>query len=329
MKKIKKAIKRCLAYTLSIAMIMPFSATTVFASENNSIQVPIAAGTEQDTVNLLNLRTTTSTDSAVSPDDSQPSTSTGGAVATGTSQPNTSTGGVILPIQTETPAPPVSTETSTPTNTPVPTNTPIPDIPIPTGGAITPSSTPIPNIPTSGAITPTNTPAPVVPTPTPLATGTKITKGNYIYLVNGNRTVTLKGFAKGASLSVVTIKNNITYNNVTYKVTRVGASAFKGQTSIKRVVVRKNVTDIASKAFYQCTNLTKATIRTGVTIIRKQAFMGCKKLKTVNITSSVLSKVKKNSFKNIKNGAVINVMNKAIKLLVNNVAPANVTVNRM
>ena len=161
------------------------------------------------------------------------------------------------------------------------------------------------------------------------AVGTKITVGNYIYRVTGKNTVALKGFAKGVSLATVIARNQITYKKVVYKVTKIGSSAFKGQTGIKKVIIRKNITDVASNSFYNCKNITKVTIRTGVTIIRKQAFMGCVKLKTVNITSPVLSQVKKNAFKNIKTGAVINVINKKARLAVKAAIPSTITVNQM
>ena len=48
-----------------------------------------------------------------------------------------------------------------------------------------------------------------------------------------------------------------------------------------------------------------------------------------NITSTVLSQVKKNAFKNIKTGAVINVINKKARLAVKAAIPSNITVNQM
>lgn len=196
-----------------------------------------------------------------------------------------------------------------------------------TGGALTPDNSPS-DTATGGAAAPdgsqTENPGTALP-----AVGTKITAGNYIYRVTGKNTVALKGFAKGVSLATVIARNQITYKKVVYKVTKIGSSAFKGQTGIKKVIIRKNITDIASNSFYNCKNITKITIRTGVTIIRKQAFMGCTKLKTVNITSTVLSQVKKNAFKNIKAGAVINVINKKARLAVKAAIPSNITVNQM
>lgn len=150
-----------------------------------------------------------------------------------------------------------------------------------------------------------------------------------MYKVTGTNTVTLKGFAKGVSLSTAIAQNQVKYKNVVYNVTKVGDYAFKGQNGIRQVIIRNNVTDVSLQSFYNCKNLTKVTIRTGVKIIRKQAFMGCSKLKTVNITSTSLSQVKKDAFKNIKKGAVINVANKRARLTVKAAIPSNVKVNQM
>lgn len=161
------------------------------------------------------------------------------------------------------------------------------------------------------------------------AIGDLIISGGYIYKITSSNTVTLKGFATGFTVKSVVVLNTITYNGVKYKVTKVGNSAFKGETGITKVTIRKNVTDIGKNAFYGCTKLTKVTIRTGVTIIRKNSFKKCKKLKTVNITSTVLKDIKTNAFKGIKSGAVINVMNKTIQAVVKSAVPSTVKVNKM
>lgn len=336
--------KKQLAFTLSAALLISLMPITSSAAGNNNMEVP----------SIIDNTFTATTGSATIPDNSQADTSTGGSVNTdntGSNNPGTVTGGAVTPD-----TPPSDTATggtiapdnSTPPSTGgnqilVPVITPSPDnsqtdsvTPPPTtdnnqtgtvtGGAVTPD-TPS-DTATGGAATPdgsqTENPGTSLP-----AVGTKITVGNYIYKVTGKNTVALKGFAKDVSLATVIAKNQITYKKVVYKVTKIGSSAFKGQTGIKKVIIRKNITDVASNSFYNCKNITKVTIRTGVTIIRKQAFMGCTKLKTVNITSPVLSQVKKNAFKNIKKGAVINVINRKARLAVKTAIPSNITVNQM
>lgn len=326
-----------IAYALSAALIISMTPVPAFAS--GSPDTSAAANNGQNSI--------------------QATAVTGGTIGT-TTGGSITTGGVISPGNTPSPTPggnePVNTppagggnqwipgNTATPSNSPqvtatppatgdnqqgnttAPSNTPSGTT---TGGAVTPSTNP-PDTTTGGAVTPSQPPAPSTsPSPAPLAVGTKFTAGKYMYKVTGTNTVTLKGFAKGVSLSTAIAQNQVKYKNVVYNVTKVGDYAFKGQNGIRQVIIRNNVTDVSLQSFYNCKNLTKVTIRTGVKIIRKQAFMGCSKLKTVNITSTSLSQVKKDAFKNIKKGAVINVANKRARLTVKAAIPSNVKVNQM
>ncbi|MDE6760668.1 MAG: leucine-rich repeat domain-containing protein, partial [Lachnospiraceae bacterium] len=159
--------------------------------------------------------------------------------------------------------------------------------------------------------------------------GDVITVGNYVYKITSSNTVTLKGFAEDASVSKVIVKNKISYNGVSYKVTKIGVRAFKNESCIKQVIIRKNTVSIGQGAFNKCKKLTKVTIRTGVTTIGKNAFKNCSELKTINITSTVLTTVKANAFKNIKSGAVMNVMNTTVRNLLKSVVPSTITVNKM
>lgn len=338
-----------LAFALSVAVLISFMPISSYAAENSNMEVP----------SIINNMATSVTGSSTIPDNNQAGTSTGGSINTGNTGNNTpdiSTGGAFIPDNS--PSDTTTGGTVTPDdNTPdgnippstgggqiwIPVTTPAPDngqtdnITPPetdnsqagtsTGGALTPDNSQA-DTTTGGAVSPDDSQTEQPPVQLP-AVGTKITVGNYIYRVTGKNTVALKGFAKGVSLTTVIARNQITYKKVVYKVTKIGSSAFKGQTGIKKVIIRKNITDVASNSFYNCKNITKVTIRTGVTIIRKQAFMGCTKLKTVNITSPVLSQVKKNAFKNIKKDAVINVINKKARLAIKAAIPSNITVNQM
>jgi D-ribose pyranose/furanose isomerase RbsD len=79
----------------------------------------------------------------------------------------------------------------------------------------------------------------------------------------------------------VVIPDKIIVNDVTYRVTAIGAKAFYKNKSVKKVTVGKNITKIKSKAFYGCTKLKKITINS-------------KKLKTESIGKSAFTKMKKN-----------------------------------
>ena len=88
----------------------------------------------------------------------------------------------------------------------------------------------------------------------------------------------------------LTVAASVKYDGFTYKVTGIGANAFKNN---KKLV--------------------KATIGANVKTIGKNAFAGDKKLKTVTIKSKVLKKVNANAFKNIAKKATIKVPKAKLK----------------
>lgn len=98
-------------------------------------------------------------------------------------------------------------------------------------------------------------------------------------------------------------------------VTTIGASAFYGCLKLKSVTLGKNVTFIGNKAFYKCLRLTKITIPSKVKKIGKQAFYNCKKLKNITIKTSKLTsgRVGSKAFKGIHSKAVIRVPKKKLK----------------
>ena len=112
------------------------------------------------------------------------------------------------------------------------------------------------------------------------AEGSKVRDKKYIYKVikAGTKDGKIVGQVrvvglKKKSLKKIKIANVVTIDNVKYKVTQIGAKAFKGNKKIKSVVIGKNVTTIG-----------------------KQAFYNCKTLKTVKINSKKLKRVGKKAF---------------------------------
>ena len=87
-------------------------------------------------------------------------------------------------------------------------------------------------------------------------------------------------------VKTVTIPNKITYNGTTFKVTSIGANAFKNYKK-----------------------LTKVTIGSGITSIGKQAFSGCKALKNIAIKTKklIVKTVGSKAFKGIYKKASIKV----------------------
>lgn len=344
--KTKRAVKKFLAFGLSAAMILSLSSTAVLAADteqtSNDISIEMPEPTDSNTGDS-NLKDTESKtpveDSAVADSATEaPKEDNATATAAPTEAPKEEDS-TVIDTSTEAPteAPKEEDSTAIDTSTEAPTELPKEEDSIPTDT--------VTEAPKEDNVTATDTPteepseenSPVTDTvdtstaavATAAAIGTKITVGSYVYKVTSANTVTIKGFAENVSATKVIVKNKITYNGVTYNVIKVGNAAFQNQISIKQVVIRKSVADIGKNAFNGCINMTKVTIRTGATIIRKKAFMNCIKLKTVNITSTVLTSVKTNAFKNIQYGAVINVMNKSVKKVVEAAVPATVTVNKM
>lgn len=176
--------------------------------------------------------------------------------------------------------------------------------------------------------TTTENTTPTTPAAEPKPVGTVITEGIYEYKVTSSNTVELMGFAGDDEATYVKVKNRITYDGVTYDVTSIAMRAFMKESSIEKVLIRKNVTDIGKRAFFQCKNLESVRIKTGAKVIRKCAFKGCRALRVVNIHSAVLEDVKANAFKNVNSNLVINVSTKAIRKMLKASVPSYITINR-
>ncbi|MGN0236372.1 MAG: leucine-rich repeat domain-containing protein [Paludibacteraceae bacterium] len=81
----------------------------------------------------------------------------------------------------------------------------------------------------------------------------------------------------------------VTYNAITFSVTRIGRSAFVDCSSLTSITIPNSVTSIGDKAFHYCTSLTSITIPDGVTSIGNSAFCGCSSLTSITIPNSVRS----------------------------------------
>ena len=139
--------------------------------------------------------------------------------------------------------------------------------------------------------------------------GTTIKDKKYIYKVTkaGSKDgkageVKVVGLNK-KSLKKIKIVAKVKIKGVTYKVTSIGAKAFKGNKKITKVTIGKNVKTIGANAFANCKKLKKVTINTKkLKKIGKKAFF---KKKGKKITFKV-PKAKKKAYKKLLKKAKTN-----------------------
>lgn len=100
------------------------------------------------------------------------------------------------------------------------------------------------------------------------------------YTIGGNQYTVIKAgeevrFSKAnAKKKSVTIPAIIKADGISYKVTEVGANAFKNNKNVKKVVIGANVVKIANKAFNKCPNLKSVVIKTTL-LTKKTASKKC------------------------------------------------------
>lgn len=114
-----------------------------------------------------------------------------------------------------------------------------------------------------------------------------------------NGTVEYIGAGKSAK-GTVSIPATVNLNGISYKVTSIAKDAFKGNKSITKVTVGKNISTIGKNAFSGCTKLKTVTLGSNVTKIDEKAFYNCKALKKITIPAKV-NKIGKSAFANCKN----------------------------
>lgn len=133
--------------------------------------------------------------------------------------------------------------------------------------------------------------------------------GKYSYKVTSlsGQTVEIAGLVN-ESPAKITVPNQVKLDGKDYKVTAVGASAFKNNKKVTSVVIGSNVKTIGKNAFAGCAKLKKVTVKGNrLTQIGSKAFMNCKKLTTITIKSKVLKKAGAGALKGISKKAIIKV----------------------
>jgi hypothetical protein len=86
----------------------------------------------------------------------------------------------------------------------------------------------------------------------------------------------------------IIIPSEVKYNNVTYRVTKIGMCAFETCEGLKSITIPGSVSVIDNWAFTRCKNLTSVTIHNGVKFIGESVFRDCSSLTSITIPNSVL-----------------------------------------
>lgn len=87
----------------------------------------------------------------------------------------------------------------------------------------------------------------------------------------------------------ITVPENITYKNETYKVTAIGDRAFYRGIFLTEVNLPSTIASIGVLAFEECLEISDITIPYGVKIIGTRTFAGCRSLKNIHVPGSVES----------------------------------------
>lgn len=134
--------------------------------------------------------------------------------------------------------------------------------------------------------------------PTPAAAaGKNVKSGDAYYTILSTKGKTAE-YVKPAkkSCTSASIPNTVKISGKTYKVTGIGANAFKGCSKLKKVTIGKNVEKIGKKAFYGCGNLKNIIVNTTKLTsknIGADAFKGINAKAVVTVPESKLATYKK------------------------------------
>ena len=115
--------------------------------------------------------------------------------------------------------------------------------------------------------------------------------GIYYYILDDEAIVTYRGnsysqYSNEYSGSV-TIPPTVTHDGVTYPVTTIGVSAFRGCNTLTSVSIPNSVTTIEEEAFFYCSSLRNVNFGNSVSFIGEEAFERCTSLTSLNFPNSL------------------------------------------
>ena len=112
--------------------------------------------------------------------------------------------------------------------------------------------------------------------------------GGIKYLLYCNRTAKIIE-ESGNNTGDVIIPESVVFNAITYRVTSIGARAFRQRDKLESITIPNSVTSIGERAFELCSSLTKIAIPNSVTSIGARAFELCSSLTKIAIPNTVTS----------------------------------------
>lgn len=114
-----------------------------------------------------------------------------------------------------------------------------------------------------------------------------------------NGTATLKAIGKTSKKSI-SVASTVKVGKVTYKVTTVGANAFKKATKATKVTLPSTVTKISSKAFSGAKKVKTVVLKGKKVSVNKNAFKGLSKAQKSKIVVKYNKKMSKADVKKLK-----------------------------
>ena len=87
----------------------------------------------------------------------------------------------------------------------------------------------------------------------------------------------------------IVIPENVTYDNVTYKVISLRDECFDGCSSLSSISLPSGITSLGDACFRGCSSLTSISLPSGITELGKGCFYGCSSLTSINLPSSITS----------------------------------------
>ncbi len=109
------------------------------------------------------------------------------------------------------------------------------------------------------------------------------------------------------------LSSSVTIDGTVYRITEIGANAFKNNKVIQRVVVPGSIRKIGNSCFEGCRSLKSITIGTGTTTIGKKAFKKCSALKKVVIKSKKINAIGNRAFSGIYSKCTVKVPKNKLK----------------